>query len=72
MQGNRFCSWARIHISLVGFSDAGTPAMMDSLGMLSLYPHASETWIPFCDTTKHVSHIFVKLAVAYLALVPLF
>ncbi|KAJ8971614.1 hypothetical protein NQ317_014735 [Molorchus minor] len=37
----------------LGFSDVGTPAMMDSLGMLSLYPHSCNTWIPFCDTTRH-------------------
>ncbi|CAG9836570.1 unnamed protein product [Diabrotica balteata] len=37
----------------LGFSDVGTPAMMDSLGMLSMYPHNTNTWIPFCDTTKH-------------------
>ncbi|CAH1099771.1 unnamed protein product [Psylliodes chrysocephalus] len=37
----------------MGFSDVGTPSMMDSLGMLSMYPHNTNTWIPFCDTTKH-------------------
>ncbi|XP_018571784.1 WD repeat and HMG-box DNA-binding protein 1 [Anoplophora glabripennis] len=37
----------------LGFSDVGTPAMMDSLGMLSLYPHNSNIWIPFCDTNRH-------------------
>ncbi|KAH1012098.1 WD repeat and HMG-box DNA-binding protein 1 [Dendroctonus ponderosae] len=37
----------------LGFSDIGTPGMMDSLGMLSLFPPKCNTWIPFCDTTKH-------------------
>ncbi|KAF7279193.1 hypothetical protein GWI33_007600 [Rhynchophorus ferrugineus] len=37
----------------LGFSDMGTPGMMDSLGMLYLYPPRCNTWIPFCDTTKH-------------------
>ncbi|XP_030761821.1 WD repeat and HMG-box DNA-binding protein 1 isoform X2 [Sitophilus oryzae] len=37
----------------LGFSDSGTPGMMDSLGMLSLYPPKCNTWIPFCDTTRH-------------------
>ncbi|XP_050293758.1 WD repeat and HMG-box DNA-binding protein 1 [Anthonomus grandis grandis] len=37
----------------LGFSDQGTPAMMDSLGMLSLFPPKCNSWIPFCDTTKH-------------------
>jgi chromosome transmission fidelity protein 4 len=39
-------------LSWVGFSDVGTPAMMDSLGMLSLHPISCNLWIPFCDTTK--------------------
>ncbi|CAG9772524.1 unnamed protein product [Ceutorhynchus assimilis] len=37
----------------LGFSDVGTPGMMDSLGMLSLFPPKCNTWIPYCDTTKH-------------------
>ncbi|XP_057657701.1 WD repeat and HMG-box DNA-binding protein 1 [Diorhabda carinulata] len=40
-------------LTWLGFSDIGTPAMMDSSGMLSMYPHNTNTWIPFCDTTKH-------------------
>lgn len=39
----------------LGFSDVGTPALMDSLGMLSLYPHNSNMWMPFCDTSRQVS-----------------
>lgn len=42
-------------LTWLGFSDVGTPAMVDSLGMLSLYPPTCNIWIPFCDTTKHVS-----------------
>jgi chromosome transmission fidelity protein 4 len=42
-------------LSWLGFSDVGTPAMMDSLGMLSLHPISCNLWIPFCDTTKEVS-----------------
>ncbi|KAG5888708.1 hypothetical protein JTB14_035773 [Gonioctena quinquepunctata] len=37
----------------LGFSDVGTPAMMDSTGFLCLYPHNCNTWIPFCDTSKY-------------------
>ncbi|KAK9692495.1 Minichromosome loss protein, Mcl1, middle region [Popillia japonica] len=36
----------------LGFSDVGTPASLDSNGMLYLFPLASNIWIPFCDTTK--------------------
>ncbi|KAL1505330.1 hypothetical protein ABEB36_004921 [Hypothenemus hampei] len=39
----------------LGFSDIGTPGMMDSLGMINLYPFKCNTWIPFCDTTRHKS-----------------
>jgi len=45
----------------VGFSDVGTPAMYDSLGMLSLFPPKCNTWIPFCDTTEHVIEVFLPL-----------
>lgn len=38
----------------LGFSDMGTPAMMDSLGMLSMFPPSCNIWIPYCDTTRHV------------------
>lgn len=44
-------------LSWMGFSDMGTPAMMDTLGMLSLYPQSCSTWIPYCDMTKHVSNL---------------
>ncbi|XP_066141426.1 WD repeat and HMG-box DNA-binding protein 1 isoform X1 [Euwallacea fornicatus] len=36
----------------LGFSDMGTPAMLDSLGTLSLFPPKCNTWIPFCDTAE--------------------
>ncbi|RZC41194.1 WD repeat and HMG-box DNA-binding protein 1 [Asbolus verrucosus] len=38
----------------LGFTDSGTPAMMNSLGMLSLYLQNSNAWVPFCDTSKHL------------------
>ncbi|CAH0555298.1 unnamed protein product [Brassicogethes aeneus] len=37
----------------LGFSDVGTPGMMDSLGMLSMYPPTCNIWIPYCDSTRH-------------------
>ncbi|XP_060519101.1 WD repeat and HMG-box DNA-binding protein 1 [Cylas formicarius] len=40
-------------LSWLGFSDAGTPAMVDSLGMLNLYPQNCNVWIPCCDFIKH-------------------
>lgn len=39
----------------LGFSELGTPAMQDSLGMFSMYLLQSNVWIPCCDTSKHVS-----------------
>lgn len=47
-------------LSWLGFSDAGTPAMQDSLGMLSLYLLRSEVWVPYCDTSKNVSGSFIE------------
>ncbi|XP_063907743.1 WD repeat and HMG-box DNA-binding protein 1-like [Zophobas morio] len=38
----------------LGFTDLGTPAMMDSLGMISLHPTNQNIWVPFCDTTRHL------------------
>ncbi|XP_017778224.1 PREDICTED: WD repeat and HMG-box DNA-binding protein 1 isoform X2 [Nicrophorus vespilloides] len=37
----------------LGFTDVGTPAMMDSTGMVYLHPLQCNLWIPFCDTKKH-------------------
>lgn len=39
----------------LGFSDAGTPGVLDSLGLLHMYLLNSNTWVPFCDVNKHVS-----------------
>nr|CAI5818265.1 unnamed protein product [Callosobruchus analis] len=41
-------------LSWLGFSDVGTPAILDSSGMLYMYPLVANTWIPFCDTSKHM------------------
>ncbi|GJQ71634.1 hypothetical protein Trydic_g11333 [Trypoxylus dichotomus] len=36
----------------LGFSDVGTPASLDSNGMLYLFPLTCNVWLPFCDTIK--------------------
>lgn len=36
----------------LGFSDVGTPCLMDSCGIFHMYLLQSSVWIPFCDTTK--------------------
>ncbi|XP_065173961.1 LOW QUALITY PROTEIN: WD repeat and HMG-box DNA-binding protein 1 [Atheta coriaria] len=38
----------------LGFTDVGTPAMMDSAGIISLHPLQSNIWLPFCNTKKHM------------------
>lgn len=42
-------------LAWIGFTDVGSPAMMDSKGILSLCAKNSLIWMPFCDTHKHVS-----------------
>lgn len=39
-------------LSWLGFSNCGTPTILDSLGNLCMYKQ--NTWIPMCDTTKQV------------------
>ncbi|XP_008197856.2 WD repeat and HMG-box DNA-binding protein 1 [Tribolium castaneum] len=41
-------------LTWLGFTDFGTPAMVDSLGMVSLFPLSCNIWIPFCDTARHM------------------
>ncbi|KAK9890820.1 hypothetical protein WA026_012163 [Henosepilachna vigintioctopunctata] len=45
-------------LAWLGFSDCGTPSVMDSLGMLHMYLLNSNTWIPFCNTLKHRKGLF--------------
>ncbi|KAK4875420.1 hypothetical protein RN001_011842 [Aquatica leii] len=40
----------------LGFTDANTPAMQDSLGLLCLHPEACNVWVPFCDTKKQCNN----------------
>lgn len=40
-------------LSWLGFSNCGTPTILDSLGNLCMYKQ--NTWIPMCDATKQVS-----------------
>ncbi|KAL3269048.1 hypothetical protein HHI36_008131 [Cryptolaemus montrouzieri] len=37
----------------LGFSDCGTPGVLDSRGMLHMFPLNANTWIPFCNTASH-------------------
>lgn len=41
----------------LGFTDVGTPALLDSKGMLYFFPLGSNIWLPFCDTTKNVKFL---------------
>lgn len=43
------------NLQWLGFTDLGNPALMDSYGMLFVYPLKCNAWIPFCDTTRKVS-----------------
>ncbi|XP_044753645.1 WD repeat and HMG-box DNA-binding protein 1 isoform X1 [Coccinella septempunctata] len=37
----------------MGFSDSGTPGVLDSCGLLHMHPLHCNTWIPFCNVNKH-------------------
>ncbi|XP_068145045.1 WD repeat and HMG-box DNA-binding protein 1 [Drosophila tropicalis] len=44
-------------LSWLGYSDVGSPAIADNMGLIQLYRKSSNAWFPICDTMKQSSSV---------------